>query len=196
MTWGRLINGVKYIHLMNDNEFKKKSLEDNVYFTLRDIFANADSAYTRMEANYFNHRLTGGICFEERTERFEYTNELHEKDYVECLQRWLKHFGIYYFEFIEPEEDEEINMKEYMKWDDWWVQFEELRKLIDEQYKKCCRWEEEDVGRDCDRLVELAYEDECYARGEDPILGDELEGLGDELEGKKPFDRHKFDNTK
>ena len=92
MTWGRLINGVKYIHLMNDNEFKKKSLEDNVYFTLRDIFANADSADTIMEANYFNGRLTGCICFEERTERFQYSNELHQKDYVERLQRWFKTF--------------------------------------------------------------------------------------------------------
>ena len=161
MTWGRLINGVKYIHLMNDNEFKKKSLYDNVYFTLRDIFANADSADTIMEANYFNGRLTNNICFEERTERFQYSNELHQKDYVERLQRWLKHFGIYYFEFIEPEEDEDIDMKEYIKWDDWWVQFEELRKLIDEQYEKCCIWEEENIGRDMDRYTELEFEDEC-----------------------------------
>lgn len=176
MTWGRLINGVKYIHLMNDNEFKKKSLYDNVYFTLRDIFANADSADTIMEANYFNGRLTNDICFEERTERFQYSNELHQKYYVERLQRWLKSFDIHDFEFIEPEEDEDIDMKEYMKWDDWWVQFIELRKLIDEQYEKCCIWEEEDIGRDMDRYTELEFEVE--------------------LEGKIPFDRHKFDNTK
>jgi hypothetical protein len=35
---GRLIEGIRYIGLMNDNSFKSKSLEDNVYFTLRDIF--------------------------------------------------------------------------------------------------------------------------------------------------------------
>jgi hypothetical protein len=62
---------------MNDNQFKKKSLYDNVYFTLRDIFANADSADIIMEANGFNRRLTDGICFEVRTERFKYSNELH-----------------------------------------------------------------------------------------------------------------------
>lgn len=174
MTWGRIIDGVKYIHLMNDNDFKKKSLYDNVYFTLRDIFANAESADTIMEANYFNGRLTGGIFFEERTERFEYSHELHQKYFVERLQSWLKHFNIHYFEFEEPEEDEEIDMKEYMKWDDWWDQFINLRQLIDEQYEKCCIWEEEDVGRDCDRLEELAYEDECYARGVDPIFGEEI----------------------
>jgi hypothetical protein len=36
---------------------------------------------------------------------------------------------------VEPKEDEQIDMKEYIKFDDWWVQFEELRKLIDEQYE-------------------------------------------------------------
>ena len=176
MSWGRIVDGVKYISLMNDNEFKKKSLYDNVYFTLRDIFGNADSADTCIEANRFNHQLTGGVYYEERPEGFEYTNMLHQKDYVARLKNWLKPFDIHYFEFEEPEEDEDFDMKEYMKWDDWWVQFIELRRLIDEQYEKCCRWEEEDVGRDCDRLEELVYDqgdealaDECY---EDPILED------------------------
>ena len=169
MTWGRVINGVKYIHLMNDNEFKKKSLEDNVYFTLRDIFANADSADTCFEANYFNGRLTNNIRFEERTERFQYSNELYQKYFVEKLKSWLKYFNISYFEFEEPEEDEQIDMKEYMKWDDWWGQFINLRQLLDEQYEKCCIWEEDDVGRDMDRYTELEFEDECL---KDPIFGD------------------------
>lgn len=168
MTWGRIIDGVKYINLMNDNDFKKKSLYDNVYFTLRDIFANAYSADTIMEANYFNGRLTNNICFEDRTERFEYTNELHQKYFVERLQSWLKHFNIHYFEFIELEEGEEIHDESYMKFDDWWVQFEELKNLIHLQYEKCCIWEEEDIGRDMDRLAEL--EDDCHY-GEEIIEG-------------------------
>lgn len=137
MTLGRIINGVKYIHLVDDNDFKKKSLYDNVYFTLRDIFANANSVDTVMETNSFNLHLTDGVCFEDRTETFKYSNTLQETDYVKRLQYWLKYFNIYYFEFIEPEEDENINMDTYMKFDDWWVQFEELRRLIDEQYEKC-----------------------------------------------------------
>jgi hypothetical protein len=132
---GLLIQGIKYIHLCNDNNFKKKSLYDNVYFTLRDIFVNADSHDTCMEANLYNIQLTGGITFEDRTEGFQYQNMLHQKDYVQRLQSWLEYFNIYYFEFVEPEEDEQIDMKEYIKFDDWWVQFEELRKLIDEQYE-------------------------------------------------------------
>jgi len=137
MTFGRIIDSVKYIHLMNDNELKKKSLYDNVYFTLRDIFANAHSADICMKSNSFNSHLTDGICFEDRTEIFQYSNKLHQKDYLKHLLRWLEYFNVQYFEFEEPQEDEEIDMKEYMKWDDWWLQFEELRILLDEQYEKC-----------------------------------------------------------
>lgn len=163
MTWGRIINGIKYIYLINDNEFKKKSLYDNIYFTLRDIFANADLADTFMKANYFNNLLTNNICFEERTEKFKYSRELHQKDYVEHLQKWLKHLNIYYFKFKEPEEGEDIDMKKYIKFDKWWIQFEELRKIIDKQYEKCCKWEEDDVEKECTRPAELAYDDKCYA---------------------------------
>ena len=70
---------------MNDNQFKKKSLCDNFYFTLRDIFTNTDSFDICDIANYFNTRLANNICFEDRTERFEYTNLLHEKNYVKYL---------------------------------------------------------------------------------------------------------------
>ena len=133
MTWGLIINGVNYMCLMNDNNLKKKSLYDNVYFTLRDIWANANSFDICYDVNLWNDDLTGGISFEERTNHFQYTNKLHQKDYVEKLHKWLQKINIYYFEFQEPEEGEEIDMKEYMKFDDWWVQFEELRKLLDLQ---------------------------------------------------------------
>lgn len=140
MGWARLCNGVKYIYLVNDNDFKKKSLCYNVYFTLRDIFANAESVDHLIAANYFIRILTSDIYFEERTETIQCKNMLYQKDYVERLQIWLKSFNVYCFEFHEPEEDEQIDMKEYMIFDDWWDQFHELRDLIDEQYEKCCKF--------------------------------------------------------
>jgi hypothetical protein len=134
---GRLINGIKYMYINDDNDFKKKSFEDNVYFTLRDIFWNTGSPDTCYQANEFNISLTCRIYFEERTDKFKYTNVLYEKDYVERLQRWLKRFNHYYFEFIELEEGDGVEYESYMEFDDWWNQFEELRNLIDEQYEKC-----------------------------------------------------------
>ena len=123
------------MYINYDNNFKKKSFEDNVYFTLRDIFWNVESPDVCYQANDFNISLTGGIYYEERTDKFKYTNVLYEKDYVERLQRWLKRFDHYYFEF--EEQNKKIDIDKYMKFDDWWVQFEELRNLIDEQYEKC-----------------------------------------------------------
>lgn len=148
MTYGRIINGFKYIRLMNSNNFKFNTLNDNVYFTLRDIFANADSADTVMEANDFNSRLTGGVSFEDRTRDFVYTNVLEQKYFVEKLLLWLKYFNIHFFEFIDPEPDEEIDINEYLPWDIWWTQFEKLKYQIEEQYKKCCIWDVVDVGPD------------------------------------------------
>ncbi len=151
---GRLINGIKYMGLRNDNSFGGKTLEDNVYFTLRDIFWNGeiDDIFT---ANNFNGLLTNGISFEERDNSFNYTNVLYDynSSYTQDLLNWL--CSIRSFEFLPPEEDEEIDMKQYMKYDDWWVQFEDLREKLKEQLEKHKKWEAEDVERDCDRLAEL-----------------------------------------
>ena len=132
MTYGRIFNGIKYIGLLDDNDFKKNSLHDNIYFTLRDIFANAESLDTVIEANVFNNTLTGGVCFEDRTENFQYTTD---KFYTEQLLHWLNNFNIHYFEFLKPEDDEIIVMSEYIKWDDWWFQFQELKRLVKEHTK-------------------------------------------------------------
>lgn len=137
MTYGRIINGEKYMHLFNDNNFKLESLNSNVYFTLRDIFANADSADTVMEANSFNSKLTGGISFEDRTEDFTYTNVLSDVKFLSMLLTWLNYFTIGYFEFIEPDPEEQINMSEYMRWEDWWAQFEQLKQMIKARHEQC-----------------------------------------------------------
>lgn len=158
---GIIINGTKYIELVNNNEYKNKSLSDNVYFTLRDIFLNSESIDTAMEANGFNKRLTGGICFEDRHNDFQYTNVLYESVFIVKLLRWLNNFNIHYFEFEQQqiEDDKDINLTEYMKFDDWWQQFEQLKSLLKQQLEKCIQWEEEDVERDCSRQCELDNEE-------------------------------------
>ena len=166
---GRLIDGVRYIGLMNDNSFKSKSLEDNVYFTLRDIFWNGkvDDVFS---ANHYNGLLTNGITFEKRDKYFEYANILYDydSDYTQKLYDWLirltgnkrtstnvNGWKDSMFEFLEVDEDDEIDMAKYMKYDDWWIQLQELIKKLEKQLEKHKKWESEDIGRDCDRLAEL-----------------------------------------
>jgi hypothetical protein len=175
---GRLIEGIRYVGLMNDNSFKSKSLEDNVYFTLRDIFWNGQ-VDDILSANYYNGLLTNGITFEKRDKYFEYANILYDynSNYTQKLYDWLSWLTGYkltsksngckdsMFDFLEVEEDDEIDVEKYMKYDDWWDQLQELIKKLEEQLEKHKKWESEDIERDCDRLAELdddEIEDEYF----------------------------------
>ena len=136
---GKLINGIKYMCIHDVDEYKKKSLNDQFYFTLRDIFWNTDSFDVMMIINNFNHMLTDGISFDSRTNTFQYTNILYQKTELKKILRFLnriKQTG--WFEFIElKDKDEEESIdEEYILFDDWWKQFEELRNLLKEQYEK------------------------------------------------------------
>lgn len=135
-----------YIKLHNSAELKTKSLEDNVYFTLRDIFLNISGMDYCTEANCFNNSLTGGISFEERTESFTYTDSLNEKYYLHELIRWLDYihksdfvFGlanennIYHNEHIFIEIYDE---NKYMLFDDWWTHLCELKQTLKGHYEK------------------------------------------------------------
>ena len=140
---GKLINGIKYMCIHYVDEYKKKSLNDQFYFTLRDIFWNTDSFDVMMIINNFNSMLTDGTSFDSRTNTFQYTNILYQKTELKKILRFLnriKQTG--WFEFIESKDKDEYEDKEesideeYILFDDWWKQFEELRNLLKEQYEK------------------------------------------------------------
>ena len=133
----RIFNDIKYLQLANETHLKNKSLEDNVYFTLRDIFANVSGLDYCMEANCFNDALTNGISYQERTNDFTYTNVLNDKIYIHKLSRWLSYIRKSDFEFEAINDDGDTEEKEWyldtrnlFKFDDWWLQFEELKILI------------------------------------------------------------------
>ena len=137
MSSTRIINGIKYLQHCNDNNIKSLSLEDNVYFTLRDIFINMAELQYIMEANVFNNEISGSICYEDRKSDFKYRNALNDKLFVDRLNKWLNQIKKTDFEFEEPydkADDEEkywyYDMKLLIKFDDWWSQFEELKVLI------------------------------------------------------------------
>jgi len=136
----RIFNNIKYLQLCNENDLKNKSLEDNVYFTLRDISRNVSGIDYCIEANVFNNQLTIGIGDEKRKD-FTYTNVLNDKTYVKELSVWLSCIDKSDFEF-EAMNDADTEEKEWyldtihlFKFDDWWLQFEELKILIRQQFK-------------------------------------------------------------
>ena len=144
---GIIHNDIKYIHLHNEHRLKFTSLEDNVYFTLRDIFNNAKYLEYSLEANDYNNKLTNNICYEERTPTFQYTEVLKNKEYLESLIRWLSQFSqISDFDFtdeIDIDCEAELYLlinknynSKYMKFDNWLKHLTELKGLLAKELDK------------------------------------------------------------
>ena len=110
---GLTYNGTKYVFLCNPHKFKSLSLEDNVYFTLRDIFMNAASADDAIECNQFNSQLIDDISFDDRTESFTYRTVLHDKAFVEGLVKWLNYtrpnLDLFFTDTIDEDDDFTFN---------------------------------------------------------------------------------------
>ena len=135
-TRGIKYNGTNYLRLFHPNDWKQKSLEDNIYFTIRDIFQNIDDFQFAMEANMFNDKLTNGIVYEERTSDFIYSNVLNEDfSFVYKLSKWLSYICEYYFDFEEVV-DETIDLDKYILFDEWTSQLTVLKELLDEKLTK------------------------------------------------------------
>ena len=138
MSFTRIINGIKYLQNSNDNNLKSLSLEDNVYFTLRDIFTNISEFQYIIEANEFNNEISGSVYYKDRKSDFQYTDVLNDKLFVGRLTKWLNYIKKSDFVFdYEPDDkadDEEkcwyYDMRRLIKFDDWWSQFEESKVLI------------------------------------------------------------------
>lgn len=155
---GIIFNGIKYIHLHDEHKFKLLSLEDNVYFTLRDIFLNADDYGYAIEANEYNGSLTNNIKFEKRDETFKYSNDLQNKTVLKSLSKWLTELvyeECYDFndnENGELDEDTKVISIEhpfltlhtnndmfdyesnYIKYDMWCKHLQNLLSLLDSRY--------------------------------------------------------------
>ena len=128
---GRIVNGIKHMCVLHDDNFKKKSLEDNVYFTLLDIFWNCDSADVCMISNKFNTELTGNVSYEDRTDSFQYTKMLQQPNEIIS---WLDRITPAYFEFMEVDFE---TVEEYILFDDWWKHFKELIQILKNQRNTC-----------------------------------------------------------
>jgi hypothetical protein len=145
----KIINGNKYICLYHDNTFKSKSFEDNLYFTLKDIWLNIE-INEAIRVSYYMSLLTGSIPFEQRTETFKYNDiTVFAKPIYNYLTDLCLHkdangeyklmkdalFDFYNIDDWEDDEKSEIYLKDYMKYDDWWLQFETLYYQLEKNVK-------------------------------------------------------------
>lgn len=150
-----MYNGIKYMCILNDNNLKQKSIEDNVYFTLRDIFLNVEKSDICDQVNYYNGMLTNQIHYEDRTDEFKYVNSMYEIHYVKKISKWLDIITRDWFSFNELKMQPD-DPSLYVEFDEWWKQFEETKKTIKDRCDKLTDWEEEDVQHDCEIQYELS----------------------------------------
>jgi len=130
MTYSLLYDDIEYIGLSEEHSLKFRSLEDDVYFTMRDLFLNVIDVDDVIMTIEFSKELTGGISYEERTDTFQYTDVLSDKKYTKRLSDWLSSLDKRCFEFKPPGKDDVIDLKEFIPFDEWWQHFIYLRQLI------------------------------------------------------------------
>lgn len=108
---------------------KKTSFNAKVYYTLMDICNNIidDDIF------HFAWKYLHILCNDKRTYELEellfssmLESEYYIKNTLEILN-WIKQDK---FKFKEIENLDNINMKEYIKFDDWWSDFEKLKHVL------------------------------------------------------------------
>ena len=143
---GRIIDNIEYIELLYNNDLKSKTLEGNVYYTLRDIFWNSDEEYDLIMSNKFNKILKNNDSFES----FEYTDVLYDycSEFTQELYDYLKNFTKDRIYFVEDSVEKNKKDFYYIKLDDWWSELQQLVKKLEEQLEKHKIWEQEDMNED------------------------------------------------
>lgn len=129
---GVINNNICYMRLCFPNDYKFKSLEDNLYFTLKDIHLNILFPDYFTKSRQICDDLTNNINYDKRDDNFEYTKLLENENYRKELIKWLNTINKTDFDFepIEEYRNYQINMNNFINFDVWWIQFDEMRNKI------------------------------------------------------------------
>lgn len=123
------VNGVKYISLLDDNNLKLISLNSWVYYTLRDVFWNADEYYC-IKANDLNSLL---VYKKKDTIEIKYTNILDNIEFVRKIYEFLNSLNETSFYFVVKKTFDK-NQK-YIEYKIWWKQLQELKNTLRDKLK-------------------------------------------------------------
>ena len=133
---GVTLNNNRYIMVCNKQILKLKSLEDNLYFTIREIFFNIEPEFKINKANYINSKLSNGIPYEDRNDKFEYYKLTNDSNFVISILDFLNSIKQSDFTFPYDNSEHELELdietlnSEFICFDLWWNQLEELKQLL------------------------------------------------------------------
>lgn len=127
MTLGKIIHGIRYIYnspykyLYNKNIIEL-SFEKNILNILKDIYFNAyDYGTCKLCVKYIT-LLSNNISI------------LHNYNYIKSLFNWLNLINQNWFEFDEIKNEEKIDINNYIIFDEWWNEFNKIKKIVQERY--------------------------------------------------------------
>lgn len=109
---------MKYMRLNHPANAYHTSMRDWIYWTLRDIYINANAYSYSLVADDLSNYLT-------KVESIDMTLDGEHAIFMNRLQKWFLSFRPSYFE---PTSNTAPG--EFMEFHTWWVQFEDLRKTI------------------------------------------------------------------
>jgi hypothetical protein len=143
MSYALLYFNQQYFYQLYDNSFKTTSLEDNVYFTLKDLMLNIDENLLR-GLGVFQIKLIQTKdddvvqqntlpCIYYNRPQICYTNVLNNKHFVEQLLNMFNLISSDNFEFEVPDCIEEVHINNYILFHHWWRQFTTLKSTLTQQ---------------------------------------------------------------
>ncbi len=117
---GKIFNNIKYIALMDDISIKQLSFNDCILCYLRDVFYNCDSESDTEKVN----KLL--LILKKNNDEFIIDDNVYKKIYG--FLNSLKD-NSFYFEKVES--FDEIKKDEYIEFNIWWEQLQELIKKLE-----------------------------------------------------------------
>jgi hypothetical protein len=136
----KIINGTRYI-LRLDDVLRKDSLkfEYNLYYILKEIWMNIDINEAIRVSYYISLSNILKNSFEckniEKCAKpiFNYLTDLCSNGLYELNEDVL--FDFYNIDDWDEEEKNEINLNDYIKYEDWWLQFKAIYYKLEEIIK-------------------------------------------------------------
>ncbi len=128
VTW----NNKKYLMACNGAYLKSKSIEDNLYFTIREIFLNIEQEFKMYEANEINAKLSNQTPWEVRDDKFKYLQLFKNPDFVTYVLGWLNSIKQTEFDFefetARIDLNSDIITNEYIEFELWWKRLVQLKQ--------------------------------------------------------------------
>lgn len=130
-----IVNDIKYIKIFYNYNYKKTSPNAEVYYTLMDICNNIidDDIF------HFAWKYLHILCNDKRTYELEvltFSSMLESEYYIKDtlgILNWIKQDD---FKFKKMPDLNDINMNDYVKFDDWWDDFVKLKDILIQKIEK------------------------------------------------------------